>query len=434
MISFSSNIRLHNDAKPFNYLSHSSYARAFSSKSDDFGSIVASGVTGSGDGNGNDWVEKAKDVVQTSVNAVAETAKKTKDVSDEMIPHVQQFLDSNPYLKDVIVPVSLTVTGTLFAWIVMPRILRRFHTYAMQSSAKLLPVGFSNEDIPYEKSFWGALEDPARYLVTFIAFAQIAAMVAPTTIAAQYFSPTVKGAVILSVVWFLYRWKTNVITRMLSAKSFGGLDRDKVLTLDKVSSVGLFAIGLMASAEACGVAVQSILTVEPVFMYANYGNLAKALDFDLYLQNSIPVQKLGRKQVIGCYVCVSASCQIPDEKTKKSVYIILLAASVTGVLGLVVAIALFLQYKKRHRNGGSGDGVRTGPMDTTKRYYKYSEVVKVTNNFERVLGQGGFGKVYHGVLNDDQVAVKILSESSAQGYEEFRAEVTLLYTKRFSLY
>ncbi|XP_010467871.2 PREDICTED: putative leucine-rich repeat receptor-like protein kinase At2g19210 [Camelina sativa] len=124
-------------------------------------------------------------------------------------------------------------------------------------------------------------------------------------------------------------------------------------------------------------------------------------------------------------LCVSASCQIQNGKTIKSVYIISLAASVVGVLGLVIAIALFLLYKKRHRSGGSG-GVRTGPLDTTKRYYKYSEVVRVTNNFERVLGQGGFGKVYHGVLNDDQVAVKILSESSAQGYKEFRAEVELL--------
>ncbi|EOA29867.1 hypothetical protein CARUB_v10012964mg [Capsella rubella] len=124
-------------------------------------------------------------------------------------------------------------------------------------------------------------------------------------------------------------------------------------------------------------------------------------------------------------LCVSASCQIPNEKAKKSVYIIPLVASVAGVLGLVIAIALFLQYKKRHRSGSSG-GVRTGPLDTTKRYYKYSEVVRLTNNFERVLGQGGFGKVYHGVLNDDQVAVKILSESSAQGYKEFRAEVELL--------
>lgn len=74
-------------------------------------------------------------------------------------------------------------------------------------------------------------------------------------------------------------------------------------------------------------------------------------------------------------------------------------------------------------------------MDTTKRYYKFSEVVKITNNFERVLGQGGFGKVYHGVLNEDQVAVKILSESSTQGYREFRAEVSFLHTtKRFSHY
>lgn len=152
---------------------------------------------------------------------------------------------------------------------------------------------------------------------------------------------------------------------------------------------------------------------------------------------------------------MSASCQISDEKTKKNVYIIPLVASVVGVLGLVLAIALFLLYKKRHRRGknikkrsyiacslisritcktnsleiftGGSGGVRAGPLDTTKRYYKYSEVVKVTNNFERVLGQGGFGKVYHGVLNDDQVAVKILSESSAQGYKEFRAEVSLLY-------
>ncbi|ESQ50531.1 hypothetical protein EUTSA_v10022541mg [Eutrema salsugineum] len=124
-------------------------------------------------------------------------------------------------------------------------------------------------------------------------------------------------------------------------------------------------------------------------------------------------------------LCVSASCQSTNEKTKKNVYIIPLVASVAGVLGLLIAIALFLLYKKRHRSGGS-NSIRNGPLDTTKRYYKYSEVVKVTNNFERVLGQGGFGKVYHGVLNDDQVAVKILSESSAQGYKEFKAEVELL--------
>lgn len=86
-------------------------------------------------------------------------------------------------------------------------------------------------------------------------------MIAPTTIASQYIAPAWRGAVILSVVWFFHRWKTNVFARALASKSLAGLDREKLLTLDKVSSVGLFVLGLMASAEAFGVAVQSILTV-----------------------------------------------------------------------------------------------------------------------------------------------------------------------------
>ncbi|CAN6909250.1 unnamed protein product [Brassica oleracea] len=123
-------------------------------------------------------------------------------------------------------------------------------------------------------------------------------------------------------------------------------------------------------------------------------------------------------------LCVSASCQDSKEKTKKKVYIIPLVGSIAGVFSLVIVTALLLMYKRGHRSGRS-NGVRTGPLDT-KRYYTYSEVVKVTSNFERELGQGGFGKVYHGILNEEQVAVKILSESSAQGYREFRAEVELL--------
>lgn len=48
----------------------------------------------------------------------------------------------------------------------------------------------------------------------------------------------------------------------------------------------------------------------------------------------------------------------------------------------------------------------------------------MTNNFERVLGKGGFGMVYHGSVNGtEQVAVKMLSHSSSQGYKEFKAEV-----------
>ncbi|XP_019092391.1 PREDICTED: putative leucine-rich repeat receptor-like protein kinase At2g19210 [Camelina sativa] len=121
--------------------------------------------------------------------------------------------------------------------------------------------------------------------------------------------------------------------------------------------------------------------------------------------------------------CVSASCQNTNKKEEKTGYIIPLVASLAGLLVLLAALALFWLFRKKYQ---STTGVKTGPLDSTKRYYKYSEVVGVTKNFQRVLGQGGFGKVYYGVLNGNQVAVKMLSESSSQGYKEFRAEVELL--------
>lgn len=50
----------------------------------------------------------------------------------------------------------------------------------------------------------------------------------------------------------------------------------------------------------------------------------------------------------------------------------------------------------------------------------------MTNNFQLVLGKGGFGDVYQGFLNNEQAAVKVLSRSSAQGYKEFKTEVSVL--------
>ncbi|KAM7468946.1 hypothetical protein LguiA_007129 [Lonicera macranthoides] len=50
----------------------------------------------------------------------------------------------------------------------------------------------------------------------------------------------------------------------------------------------------------------------------------------------------------------------------------------------------------------------------------------MTNNFQRVFGKGGFGTVYHGYHGATQVAVKMLSPSSIQGYKEFQSEASLL--------
>ena len=60
---------------------------------------------------------------------------------------------------------------------------------------------------------------------------------------------------------------------------------------------------------------------------------------------------------------------------------------------------------------------------TTKRSYSYEDILRITNNFERTLGVGGFGKVYYGKIDATEVAVKMLSPQSVQGYDQFEAEV-----------
>ncbi|KAG5379173.1 hypothetical protein IGI04_027015 [Brassica rapa subsp. trilocularis] len=81
-------------------------------------------------------------------------------------------------------------------------------------------------------------------------------------------------------------------------------------------------------------------------------------------------------------LCSSDSC----EKTKKNNgYIIPVVASVIGLLVLFTALALFWHFKKRSHKGTND--ANTGPLNTAQRYFKYSEVVSITNNFERVTAK-----------------------------------------------
>lgn len=60
--------------------------------------------------------------------------------------------------------------------------------------------------------------------------------------------------------------------------------------------------------------------------------------------------------------------------------------------------------------------------------FTFKQLHSATGGFSKsnVIGHGGFGFVYHGVLNDGRkVAIKFMDQAGKQGEEEFKVEVCM---------
>ncbi|KAL2968266.1 hypothetical protein AAZX31_15G020900 [Glycine max] len=138
------------------------------------------------------------------------------------------------------------------------------------------------------------------------------------------------------------------------------------------------------------------------------------------------------------HLCESGQCN-KTKKKKKSI-VTPLVAWVSGVLILLVVVAVIcwtlnrrkskalMVEKDQHEVSLQYIEQDDSLLQFRKQIYSYSDVLKITNNFDTIVGKGGFGTVYLGHINDTPVAVKMLSRSSAHGYQQFQAEVKLLMT------
>ncbi|XP_047968805.1 rust resistance kinase Lr10-like isoform X2 [Salvia hispanica] len=114
---------------------------------------------------------------------------------------------------------------------------------------------------------------------------------------------------------------------------------------------------------------------------------------------------------------------------------LVLPSIITGVIIWAPRIIIcplvfwFLIYKYRRRHLSSFEGVESFLQSDNKLVpirYSYSEVKKMTKNFEDKLGQGGFGSVYKGKLRSGHlVAVKLLKKSGANG-QDFINEIATI--------
>ncbi|XP_062094636.1 probable leucine-rich repeat receptor-like serine/threonine-protein kinase At3g14840 isoform X4 [Humulus lupulus] len=113
---------------------------------------------------------------------------------------------------------------------------------------------------------------------------------------------------------------------------------------------------------------------------------------------------------------------------------LVVAVSVGATLLAVVAFGLHRRKAKRKRTATNNDliwtstNLKRGDDQPELHFFELDSILMATNKFSitNKLGQGGFGLVYKGQLHGKEVAVKRLSSSSSQGYEEFRNEIILI--------
>ncbi|XP_058748447.1 probable L-type lectin-domain containing receptor kinase S.5 [Vicia villosa] len=127
---------------------------------------------------------------------------------------------------------------------------------------------------------------------------------------------------------------------------------------------------------------------------------------------------------------------VEDIDNEKNLWWIFIIIPIVIIIGVLVFI---LAYARRRKNMEISDDTNPHIEDQIQhssmapKKYELKELIKATGGFslQNKLGEGGFGTVYKGILeNNKDIAVKRISKNSRQGKQEFIAEVTTIGSLR----
>ncbi|KAH9665586.1 protein kinase domain-containing protein [Citrus sinensis] len=184
--------------------------------------------------------------------------------------------------------------------------------------------------------------------------------------------------------------------------SYDGFDPSRIMSLN------LSASGLTGE-------IAPYFSNLPLLQYLNLeGNMLTGL---------VPIELIERSKKGSLSLSIGGNpelCSSDTCKAKKK-FVIPVAASAVTLFILITALTILWILKRRKQQVGKVDTYDS--LELENRRFSHSQILRLTNNFEKVLGKGGSGTVYQGYLDTTPVAIKMLYPSSVQGTKQFEAEL-----------
>ncbi|KAM3297480.1 hypothetical protein ACQJBY_039391 [Aegilops geniculata] len=209
----------------------------------------------------------------------------------------------------------------------------------------------------------------------------------------------------------------------------------------------IVSVNLSASGLKGGLAVSFMNMVSLENLDLSHNNLTGAIpDYQL---KSLKILNLSKNQLVGPIpdsilqrfqaglldlrlegnpVCSGVKDTYCSNK-KNTIQTMLIAVTVPVVLVSLVLMCIIwkLCWKGKPDHEDYAMYEEETSLHVDLRRFTYVELKLITNEFQSIIGKGGFGIVYHGKLeNGDEVAVKVLMETSIAESTDFLPEVQTL--------
>ncbi|XP_066395063.1 L-type lectin-domain containing receptor kinase IX.1-like [Miscanthus floridulus] len=226
-----------------------------------------------------------------------------------------------------------------------------------------------------------------------------------------------------------------------------GINIHSIVSVDYVTWNSSIKDGKVANAwvtyQASSRNLSVFLTYKDSPRFSGSSSLSYSVDLRKYLPEKVAIGfSAATGQLVEAHQILywefrSTDLQLKSKKMK-SVLVISLATSISGIVCFMGLVWCFMSFKKTRRTRKEEeekleyDESIDGEFEKGRgpRRFQYNELVAATNNFalERKLGEGGFGAVYKGFLKDRNlnIAIKRVAKGSTQGKKEYISEVKII--------